>query len=191
MELMHITVRHLKTAFLKTALLLMVAAGYAAPLRAAEEIKLQAPNVVPISPLLVTSGQPTAQALGTLAAQGYGAVIYLAPLTVSDAVPAEADIVRKQGLEFINIPIEFGSPTDADFKAFVAALNRLKDRKVLVHCQINMRASSMTFLYRVIARSEKPELAYESVSRVWSPRGVWKDLLVTELRKANIAFDPY
>lgn len=183
---MYLIVRHLKTALL----LLLVAAGYAAPLRAAEEIKLQAPNVVPISPLLVTSGQPTAEALSKLGAQGYGAVIYLAPLTVSDAVPAEGDIVRKQGLEFINIPIEFGSPTDADFQAFVAALNRLKDRKVLVHCQINMRASSMTFLYRVIARSEKPELAYEAVSRVWSPRGVWKDLLVSELRKANIAFDP-
>jgi protein tyrosine phosphatase (PTP) superfamily phosphohydrolase (DUF442 family) len=152
---------------------------------------IQAPNVVPISAKLVTSGQPTAVALAKLAIQGFGAVIYLAPPTVSDAVPGEADIVRRQGLEFINIPIQFGNPTDADFEAFVGALNRLGDRKVLVHCQVNMRASTMTFLYRVIVGHEKPEQAYESVAKVWSPEGPWKRLVASQLRRAGIAFEPY
>lgn len=157
----------------------------------AAEAPLQAPNVVPISSTLVTSGQPTPDALARLAAQGFGAVIYLAPPSVSDAVPAEADIVRKQGMEFVNIPIPFNNPTQADFQAFVAAMGRLGDRKVLVHCQVNMRASSMTFLYRVIVRGEIPEQAYESVTKVWSPQGPWKHLLVAELREAGIAFEPY
>ena len=157
----------------------------------AAEAPLQAPNVVPISADLVTSGQPTAEALARLSEQGFGAVIYLAPPTVSDAVPAEADMVRKQGMEFVNIPIPFNNPTSADFQAFVAAMERLGGRKVLVHCQVNMRASSMTFLYRAIVRGEKPEQAYESVAKVWSPQGPWKDLLVAELRRAGVAFEPY
>lgn len=157
----------------------------------AAEVPLQAPNVVPISGDLVTSGQPTAEALAGLSAQGFGAVIYLAPPTVSDAVPAEADLVRKQGMEFVNIPIPFNNPTRADFQAFIAAMDRLGGRKVLVHCQVNMRASSMTFLYRVIVRGVQPEQAYESVAKVWSPHGPWKDLLVAELRRAGIAFEPY
>jgi protein tyrosine phosphatase (PTP) superfamily phosphohydrolase (DUF442 family) len=157
----------------------------------AAEPVIQAPNVVPITPLLVTSGQPTANALARLAAQGFGAVIYLAPLTVPDAVPDEAEIVRRQGLEFVNIPIKFGNPTEADFQSFVEVMDRLQDRKVLVHCQVNMRASSMTFLYRVVVGHEKPEQAYEAVARVWSPEGPWKDLLVSQLRKAGIAFEPY
>ncbi len=152
---------------------------------------IEAPNVVPISPRLVTSGQPSAAALAGLAAQGFGAVIYLAPPTVSDAIAGEAEIVRRQGLEFINIPIGFGNPTEADFQSFVAAMERLRDRKVLVHCQVNMRASSMTFLYRAIVLHEKPELAYESVARVWSPEGPWKSLLVSQLRKAGIQFEPF
>ncbi len=157
----------------------------------AAEAPLQAPNVVPISDDLVTSGQPTAEALAHLSEQGFGAVIYLAPPTVSDAVPTEADMVRKQGMEFVNIPIPFNNPTSADFQAFVAAMERLGGRKVLVHCQVNMRASSMTFLYRVIVRGVKPEQAYESVTTVWSPHGPWKDLLVAELRRAGVAFEPY
>ncbi len=157
----------------------------------ANDATIQAPNVVPISPRLVTSGQPTADALSHLAAQGFGAVIYLAPLTVPDAVPGEADIIRQQGMEFINIPIKFGKPTEADFQAFVEAMNKFHDRKVLVHCQVNMRASSMTFLYRVVVDHEGPEQAYESVARVWSPEGPWKELLTLQLRKAGIAFEPY
>jgi protein tyrosine phosphatase (PTP) superfamily phosphohydrolase (DUF442 family) len=154
-------------------------------------IAIDAPNIVPISATLVTSGQPTANSLSHLAAQGFVADIYLAPLTVSDAVPEEAEIVRKQGLEFINIPIKFGRPTEADFQAFVDAMNKFHDRKVLVHCQVNFRASTMTFLFRVIVGHEDPEKAYESLTRVWSPEGPWKELIVAQLHKANIAFEPY
>lgn len=173
--------------------LLLMIAGFLVACGSAPvgETAIQAPNVVVISANLVTSGQPTAEALSALSAQGFGAVIYLAPPTVADAVAGEADIVRKQGLEFVNIPIRFDNPTDADFQSFVAAMNRLRDRKVLVHCQVNMRASSLTFLYRVIVGGEKPETAYESVARIWSPGGPWKRLLVDQLRQAGIAFEPY
>jgi protein tyrosine phosphatase (PTP) superfamily phosphohydrolase (DUF442 family) len=157
----------------------------------AGEAAIEAPNVVPISARLVTSGQPTAAALSRLAAQGFGAVIDLAPLSAADAVPGEADIVRQQGLEFVSIPIAFGTPTQGDFQAFVAAMNRLGERKVLVHCQANMRASSMTFLYRVIVGHERPEQAYEAVVHVWTPAGPWRRLLDEQLQQAGIAFELY
>jgi protein tyrosine phosphatase (PTP) superfamily phosphohydrolase (DUF442 family) len=168
-----------------------VASGTFATQAHSQNQTIQAPNVVPISPSLVTSGQPTAEALAHLAEQGFKAVIYLAPPTVSDAIPTESNIVRGQGLEFVNIPIAFGDPTDADFEQFVEAMNRFRDRKILVHCQVNMRASSMTFLYRVIVGHEPPEQAYESVARVWAPQGAWKRLLISQLRKAKIDFEPY
>ena len=79
----------------------------------------------------------------------------------------------------------------ADFESFVQVMNRLEGRKVLVHCQVNMRASSLTFLYRAIVGKEKPEQAYEAVAKVWSPEGPWKRLMVSQLRKAGIEFEPY
>ena len=53
-----------------------------------------------------------------LAAEGFEAVIYLAPPTVSDAVKDEALIVARQGLVFVNIPIGFEHPTAKDFETF-------------------------------------------------------------------------
>lgn len=152
---------------------------------------LDAPNVVPISPRLVTSGQPTRATLEGLAARGFGGVIYLAPSTVPDAVRDEAAIVERQGLRYVNIPIPFNKPTDADFDAFVTALDGMKDRQVLVHCQVNMRGSSMVFLYRTIVGKESPEAAYEAVTKVWSPNGVWRQFIVDQLKRHSIDFEPY
>jgi protein tyrosine phosphatase (PTP) superfamily phosphohydrolase (DUF442 family) len=171
--------------------LIAVALALTTPSLRAQPPKLDAPNVVVISPQLVTSGQPTAATLEQLASLGFGAVIYLAPPTVPDAIKNEAEIVQRQGLVYINIPIKFNSPTEADFESFVAALSRIGTKKVLVHCQVNMRASSMVFLQRVVVGKESPQTAYEAVASVWSPEGPWKALLLSVLRKHHVRFEPY
>ena len=150
------------------------------------------PNLVAISPTLVTSGQPSAAWLRSLKAQGFEAVIYLAPFSVPDAVREEPDIVAAQGLQFLHLPVRFDSPSAADFEAFAALLRPLYGRKkVLVHCQVNMRASTLTFLYRSLHDGAEPQQAYEAVARVWTPSGPWKRLLQAELSRHGIAFDPF
>jgi protein tyrosine phosphatase (PTP) superfamily phosphohydrolase (DUF442 family) len=170
---------------------LAASAGLGFPVMGFSEGTLAAPNVVPISPKLVTSGQPSAEALAGLGQQGFQAVVYLAPLTLPDAVKDEPEILARQHIEFVNIPIPFGKPTAQDFEQVAATLDRWKDRKVLVHCEVNMRASSMVFLYRTLRLKEKPELAYEAVEKVWSPRGVWRELIVAQLKSKGIDFEPY
>jgi len=152
---------------------------------------IDAPNFTAISPTLATSGQPTKQALATLGAQGFQAVVYLAPNTVPNAVKEEPELLAKQGIEFIQIPIPFGAPDESHFEALSAALTRLQERKVLVHCEISMRASTLVFLYRVIRLKEPPGTAYDAVANVWSPRGPWRRLIVEQLAKNHITFEPY
>lgn len=152
---------------------------------------LRAPNVVEISAQLTTSGQPSAESLAALKAQGFGAVVYLAPPTVIDAVRDEPLIVGRQGLVYVNLPVPFDEPTAQHLDTFIAALRALEGRKVLVHCQINMRASVFVFLYRVIALREEPQRAYEAVARVWTPRGPWRRLIQDQLRARRIDFDPF
>ena len=106
-----------------------------------------------------------------------------------DAVRDEHLIVARQGLVFINIPIRFDGPTEDDFETFAAALKGLGARKVLVHCQVNFRASSMVFLYRAIVLNEDPKAAYRAVEKVWVPEGPWRRLIEDELHKHHIDFD--
>ena len=153
---------------------------------------LDAPNVVTISPRLVTSGQPNEKALASLREEGFTAVVYLVPTTAQDAIPREPEILREQGIEFTKVPIHWQQPTGADYAAFASAMRRVPSgEKVLVHCQINLQASSMTFLYRVIELKEAPDKAYESVAAVWSPNEVWKRYIAAELARVNVKFEPY
>jgi uncharacterized protein (TIGR01244 family) len=157
----------------------------------AQPTEFVAPNIVNITPKLVTSGQPSADALGTLAQQGFEAVIYLVPSNVHGAVADEAAIVCAQGIEYVHIPIKFDQPTAKDYDTFVSAMARLANRRVLVHCEINLRASSLVFLYRAIALKEDANAAYESVTKVWSPRGVWKPYIEEQLRKHGVRFQVF
>ncbi len=147
------------------------------------------PNLVQATPAIFTSGQPAAESLQGLKGQGFEAVVYLAPPTVPDAVKEEARIVGGQGLVFVNIPIAFDNPTERDFETFAAVMKALEGRKVLVHCQVNLRASSMTFLYRTIVGKENPDEAWKAVERIWTPKGPWRRLIEELLRKRGIAFE--
>lgn len=180
---------HLYTALL--ALFTALCTGLSTGAQAQNAANLDAPNVVPISAQLTSSGQPTAKALEGLAAQGYEAVIYLAPPHVSDAVRDENLIVGRQNMVFVNIPIVFNKPTVSDYENFAAILQGLGNKKILVHCQVNMRASTMVFLYRVVVGKEDPAKAYEAVSKVWTPGGPWKQLMLDVLQKHKIVFEPY
>lgn len=178
-------------AALAAAAALTSAATMAQAPKAPDSIPKAPDNLIVISERIVTAGQPSAAWLETLKDQRFEAVIYLAPPTVSDAVAGEALIVGRQGLVFVNIPINFSNPTEADFLTFARIMDALDGRRVLVHCQVNMRASVMTFLYRAIRRKEDPATAYEAVSRVWVPHGPWKELLRAQLAQHRIAFDPF
>jgi protein tyrosine phosphatase (PTP) superfamily phosphohydrolase (DUF442 family) len=149
------------------------------------------PNLVQISAQLVTAGQPSADWLATLRDQGFDAVIYLAPFSVPDALRDEPKLVADQGLLFHHLPIPFDAPSDTDFERFSALLKALQGKKVLVHCQVNLRASTLSFLYRVIHEKTPPGQAYESVSQVWVPQGPWRRLMLTQLRSHGIGFDPF
>ena len=107
-------------------------------------------NYVAATERLHTAGQPDAATLATLAEQGFELVVNLAPPSSQGAVPDEGKLVAEDGPTYVNIPVSWQQPTYEDFELFSAVMNGARDRKVLVHCQLNMRASAFTFLYRVV-----------------------------------------
>ncbi|MCU0759629.1 MAG: protein tyrosine phosphatase family protein [Steroidobacteraceae bacterium] len=137
---------------------------------------------------LVTAGQPTRESLQGLGSEGYAAVISLAPGDAPDAVPDEARILAAQGIEYVHVPIPWLAPEAAHLEATAAALQRLRGRKVLVHCQKNMRASAVTFLVRVIHDGEDPAVAWSDVRKVWMPNETWTRFIDAQLRAHGRTF---
>lgn len=134
-------------------------------------------NYVAANSRIGTSGMPTRRQIARLAEAGYRVVINLAP---SDALGSHADEsaqVAAQGMAYEHLPVDFARPTAEDYAQFAALMRRHADQRVLVHCQLNLRASVFVYLYRVLELGEDPDRAFESVQRVWQPSHPWRELI--------------
>jgi protein tyrosine phosphatase (PTP) superfamily phosphohydrolase (DUF442 family) len=146
-------------------------------------------NYVAATERLHTAGQPDAATLATLGEQGFELVVNLAPPGNQGAVPEEGKLVAEHGPTYVNIPVSWQQPTLDDFELFSAVMNGARERKVLVHCQLNMRASAFTFLYRVIYDHVPPEEAMTALRAVWIPRDQWATFTADVLAKHNVDFE--
>jgi protein tyrosine phosphatase (PTP) superfamily phosphohydrolase (DUF442 family) len=145
-------------------------------------------NYVAATERLHTAGQPSAATLATLSEQGFELVVNLAPPSSPGAVPDEGKLIAEDGPTYVNIPVVWQQPTYEDFALFSAIMNGARDRKVLVHCQLNMRASAFTFLYRVIHEGVPPEEALEALRAVWIPRDQWATFTADVLARHDVEF---
>jgi protein tyrosine phosphatase (PTP) superfamily phosphohydrolase (DUF442 family) len=128
-----------------------------------------------------SAGQPTVEQIPLLAKEGFKRVIYLALTTNQTAIAGEDDLVLKNGMEYVHIPVDFSRPTLKNFQLVAAILQDDPDHKTLLHCQINLRASSFSFLYRVIFLKTPIVEAKAALDSVWIPDQVWYQFIVDTL----------
>lgn len=147
-------------------------------------------NFVAWRPGLASSAQPPAAWLERARDLGYDVVVNLAPPQSQGSIANEGALVASRGITYVNIPVNFMKPSAEDFRFFSAVLRANAGRNVLVHCQVNLRGSSFTFLYRVIEEGASGDEAAAKLTAVWSPDAVWKrfieETLAAHGRKAEI-----
>ncbi|MBI3715171.1 MAG: protein tyrosine phosphatase family protein [Betaproteobacteria bacterium] len=138
-------------------------------------------NLVQWRPGLTSSAQPDSAYLKRAKALGYDMVINIAPPEYDGAVPEEGAILANQGVIYVNIPVAWTHPTAEDFRVFSDILDSAKKKNVLVHCQVNLRGSSFSFLYRVIQEGAAVDAAREKLTGVWMPQPTWKKFIEATL----------
>ncbi len=171
----------------RTAALLLIC--LMTPLTSVAQRDELAINHVVINDRLHTSGQPERAQLSSLADRGFEMVINLAPPTTQGAIATEGQLVAENGIAYVNIPVDWRNPTYADFALFSGVLNQSGDRQVLVHCQVNKRASMFTFLYQVVHEHVPVEEAFEFVKQVWVPEDQWVTFGKSVLDRHDVASD--
>jgi len=139
------------------------------------------------SPQFSSSGQPTAEQLEAASNAGFKRVIYLAFSDNNTAIETEDRVVKKLGMDYVHIPVDFENPTLADFEDFAAVINRNREKRTLLHCQINLRASTFSFLYRVIYGGVPMALAKQDLDAIWVPDKVWYKFIVDVLKQHGMS----
>ncbi|MES2824894.1 MAG: protein tyrosine phosphatase family protein [Pseudomonadota bacterium] len=126
---------------------------------------------------LASSGQPTEEQFSKIAEQGFCVLINLAMPTSDFAIKNEEAIVNDLGMSYFHIPVPWETPQVSDVEKFFSLMQSFQNKKVWVHCALNMRASCFIYLYRsCILRLPELEAKYPMVE-IWQPSGAWQELI--------------
>lgn len=139
------------------------------------------------SATLSSSGQPDKAQLESARDSGFERVVYLAFSDDHTALANEDRVVKDLGMDYVHVPVVWEAPSSSDFYAFAGAMQREPGRKTLVHCQVNYRASTFSFLYRVLYEGVPVDQAKEDMNSVWIPNDTWRELVFSILEENDIS----
>ena len=133
------------------------------------------------------SGMPTADQMKTVAEAGIQLVINLAPHDVQNAILNEAELVESLGMQYINIPVNWGTPTRDGLNIFMDAMDANQDKKIHVHCEANFRASAFIAMYRVLRLGWKQDEALEVMHTIWDEDAypVWNMFIEDAVKRSQ------
>ena len=139
------------------------------------------------SDTFASAGQPTREQFPLIKENGFERIVYIAFTNNTNALPDEDQVVKGLGMEYMQIPVDFDNPLPDDFYAFADSMRRNTDKKTLLHCQVNARATAFSFLYRVIYEDVPVAAAKADMNTVWQPNAVWRDFIFDVLAQNNIS----
>lgn len=128
---------------------------------------------------LATAGQPEEEHLMRLAEAGYKTVI---DLRTPEEDPGfdEPGVVRRMGMEYVNIPVGHGMIEDETFELFRDLMKDPERRPVLVHCSSANRVGALLIPYLVLDEGKSTEEAEEVATKV--------GLQTDELKRAAFSY---
>ena len=140
-------------------------------------------NYLPLSSRIATSGQPTAQQIQAIAEAGFEVVINLALPTSDNALINEKELVETTGMRYVQIPVVWEQPTEANLASFLHAMTMYESQRVFIHCAANMRVSVFMALYRIRSLGWSQDDAMQMVYEIWKPNEIWSRFIEQNLRE--------
>jgi protein tyrosine phosphatase (PTP) superfamily phosphohydrolase (DUF442 family) len=143
----------------------------------------QITNYISYDENLASAGMPTRKQLADVAAAGFEMVINLAMDAPPYQLPGEEELVQELGMAYVHIPVVWEAPQQGDLERFFQVMKENRERKVLVHCVANYRATAFLYLYRCQVEGMDEALASRDMEKIWKPDGVWERFIEMNLTR--------
>ena len=124
-------------------------------------------NVHEYSPKLASSGQPSAGQIAEIKASGVQLVVNLFPPGLPGTLKNEAELVNAAGMQYALIPVDWDKPSLDQLGQFFDIMEKHKDKKILVHCWLNSRASAFVYLHRTLILNEPQKAEFSRLVALW------------------------
>lgn len=139
-------------------------------------------NFLQVTPDFCTGAQPRPEHFAVLKSRGVKTVLNLRTPGEHRAEEEKA-AVEAAGMEYINIPVAYRNPTDADVVAFLKVTGDAAKRPMFVHCTAAIRVGGFWLIRRVLRDGMAWDAALEEAKTV----GLVNAPHLEEFAKAYIA----
>ena len=139
-------------------------------------------NYYRISEKLHTSAQPTVAQFSIIKDTNIQTIINLAEINSPNAIENEAEIVHKNSMDYIHIPVDFEKPSVDKLESFFNIMAQHSDKSILIHCAYNWRVSCFVYLYRVLKENVLKEVAEKDLLNVWRPNETWRSFVINNIQ---------
>ncbi len=144
-------------------------------------------NFVPRADGLATAGQPEPYHFPLIAEAGFEVVVNLVPADNPDALLNEAELVEEAGMQYVHLPVLWDKPSLKDMDAFFDLIDRLRGRRLFVHCMLNYRVSAFFYLYDYLVQGKPQSEARKVMDTIWDPDEypVWSALIQAAITRGK------
>lgn len=127
---------------------------------------------------LFSSGQPSGEQFKLMKEYGVDTVINLSFSDNQPHLAGEDKLCATLGLNYIQVPIDWGQPSDEQCLFVLDLIDYLTPQKIIwVHCGENLQCSSLMYLYRQYFMDMNIATAHELLHQVWQPNETWTGLM--------------
>jgi uncharacterized protein (TIGR01244 family) len=136
----------------------------------AQDAPAQAPppdirKFLQVTPEFCTGAQPRPEHFAMLKSRGVKTVLNLRRPGEHRADEEQA-AVEAAGMKYVNIPVSYGNPTDADADAFLKVTDDPANRPMFVHCTAAIRVGAFWLIRRVARDGMEWDAALEEATKV-------------------------
>jgi uncharacterized protein (TIGR01244 family) len=131
-----------------------------------QSLKDDVPRVLCLTRDLATGGQPSEQAFGKLAANGFRSVLNLRTAAEGVDLDKERANVEGAGMRYLHIPVAGNAPRAEQAEAFIRALKEKDNHPMFIHCASANRVGAFMMIYRVLELRWTEEKALEEAVQI-------------------------
>ena len=142
-------------------------------------------NFLQVTPDFCTGAQPRPEHFAMLKSRGVKTVLNLR-VPEEHRAEEEKAAVEAAGMKYINIPVNYRNPTDADVDAFLKVTDDPANRPMFVHCTLAIRVGGFWLIRRVVRDGMTWDAALEDAKKV----GLVNAPHLEEFAKAYVASHP-
>lgn len=135
---------------------------------------------------LASAGAITEAGLERLHGEGLERVVFIGYTGDAVALAGEDAAVDALGMQFVQVPVRSDAPARDDFELFAAVMRQAPERRTLVHCSSNRRASAFAMLYRAIHEGVPVARAKADMNAIWTPNETWTAFILDVLRANGV-----